>query len=101
MSKPFPKEVTFLAKLVGPEAFLVQLVVYLLLWLWNDYLATILSLVLGGISLAVFLIAKLVELVESSRVPGIYYRFMVICFIAPLVGAILGIFLRDGLSWLK
>lgn len=100
MSKPFPKEVPVLQKLVSLEAFLVQFILYLLLWLWNDYLATILSLVLGGISLAVYLIANMVELVERSHVPRVYYRFMVICFLAPLLAAVAGIFLRNGFSWM-
>lgn len=100
MSEQFQRQHPILDRLVSLEAFLVQVVVYLLIWLLNDYLAVILSLILGGIALAVYLISKVVELVESSRVPKVYYRFMVICFTAPLLSAIIGLLLRNGLSWM-
>lgn len=100
MSEQFQRQHPILDRLVSIEAFLVQVVLYLLIWLLNDYLALILSLILGGIALAVYLISKAVELVEQSRVPKVYYRFMVICFTAPLLAGIIGLFLRNGVSWM-
>lgn len=100
MSDSFRRDHPVLDKLVTIEAFLVQLVVYLFLWLWNDYLAFILSVILGGISLSILVVSKMVELVESSRVPKVYYRFMVFCILAPLIAGIAGVLLRNGLSWL-
>ena len=101
MSTPFRREHPLLDKLVTIEAFLVQLVIYLFLWFWNDYLALILSLILGGIALSILVVSKMVELVESSRVPKVYYRFMVICILAPLLAGIAGMLLRNGVSWLQ
>ena len=101
MSTPFRQEHPLLDKLVTIEAFLVQLVIYLFLWFWNDYLALILSLILGGIALSILVVSKMVELVESSRVPKVYYRFMAICILAPLLAGIAGILLRNGVSWLE
>lgn len=101
MSTPFRQEHPLLEKLVTIEAFLVQLVLYLFLWFLNDYLALILSLILGGIALSILVVSKMVELVESSRVPKVYYRFMVICILAPLIAGIAGILLRNGVSWLQ
>ena len=101
MSTPFRQEHPLLDKLVTIEAFLVQLVIYLFLWFWNDYLALILSIILGGIAVSILVISKMVELVESSRVPKVYYRFMVICILAPLLAGIAGILLRNGVSWLQ
>lgn len=101
MSTPFRQEHPLLDKLVTIEAFLVQLVIYLFLWFWNDYLALILSLILGGITLSILVVSKMVELVESSRVPKVYYRFMIICILAPLLAGIAGILLRNGVSWLE
>ena len=83
------------------EALLIQIIFYLLLWLWDDYMASIVSLILGGISLFVLVISYLVELVERSRVSKDYYRVMFFCFLAPLFGAIIGITLLNGLSWLE
>jgi hypothetical protein len=101
MSTPFRQEHPLLDKLVTIEAFLVQLVIYLFLWFWNDYLALILSLILGGIALSILVVSKMVELVESSRVPKVYYRFMVICILAPLLAGIAGMLLRNGVSWME
>ncbi len=89
-----------LKKLITLEAFLIQIAIYLLIWLWDDYLATILSLVLGAISLSLYILSYLVELVDQSKVPRVYYRLMLLSFLAPLIGGILGILLRNGLSWL-
>lgn len=100
MSDSFRRDHPILDKLVTIEAFLVQLLVYLFLWFWNDYLALILSLILGGIAVSILVVSKMVELVESSRVPKVYYRFMVICILAPLLAGIIGTLLRNGLSWL-
>ena len=101
MSKSFPRSTAVLDKLVSIEAFLVQVVLYLLLWVFDDYLAVVISLILGSIALAIFLLSKLIELVESSRVPKVYYRFVVLCFIAPAIAAIIGMFLLNGLSWVE
>lgn len=101
MSDHFKRQHPILDRLVSLESFLTQVVIYLLIWLLNDYLAVVLSLIFGGIALSVYVISKLVELVETSRVPKVYYRFMVMCFTAPALAAIVGILLRNGLSWVE
>ena len=99
MSKSFPRSTAVLDKLVTIEAFLVQVVLYLLLWVFDDYMALVVSLILGGIAFVIFLLSKLIELVESSRVPKVYYRFVMFCFIAPAIAAAIGMLLLNGLSW--
>lgn len=91
---------TFLKKLITLEAFLIQIAIYMLIWLWDDYLAAILSLVIGGVALSLFILSNMVEWVDKSRVPRVYYRLMFLSFLAPLIGAIIGVLLRNGLSWL-
>ncbi|MCB0637179.1 MAG: hypothetical protein KDC54_11205 [Lewinella sp.] len=83
------------------EAFLLQIMAYLLLWWWDDYLATLLSLIFGGIALFLLVISRLVEWVERSRVSKAYYRLMLYCFLAPLLAGILGLLLRQGVSWME
>ncbi len=100
MSDQFQRRYPLLDRLVSIEAILIQVVAYLLIWLLNDYLAFVLSFILGGIALSLYLVAKVVELVDRSRVPKVYYRFMVICFLAPLIAGALGLLLRNGPSWL-
>lgn len=86
--------------LVTIEAFLGQIIFYLFLWFWDDYMALVLSSILGGIALFVYIISHLVELVDRSRVPRVYYRLMLFSFIAPLISGVLGVFLRNGFSWM-
>lgn len=101
MSKPFPRSTAVLDKLVTIEAFLAQVVFYLLLWVVDDYMAVVVSLIIGSIAFAIFLLSKVIELVESSRVPKVYYRFIVICFIAPALAGVIGLLLLNGLSWVE
>ncbi len=72
-----------------PEIFLLETVVWLILWLLNDYMATLLTLIIGAIVLAVLLLALLSEAIERSRVPRRYFYVMGLSVLAPLVAAIL------------
>lgn len=72
-----------------PEIFLLETVVWLILWLLNDYMATLLTLIIGVIVLAVLLLALLSEAIERSRVPRRYFYVMGLSVLAPLVAAIL------------
>lgn len=89
MPPPIPGT-TLLQRLVSIEALLVQIVFYLALWLIDTYMAKVVCLLIGGISLALLLVALLIELVDRSRVPKVYYRFMLWCCIGPAVGGVLG-----------
>jgi len=84
-----------------PELFLGQLVFYMVLWLSNDYLASLLSLSIGGIFLVILLLALITEWVEKSKVTSWYYQFMITGFLAPLLGFLIYILLNQGLDWVK
>jgi hypothetical protein len=71
------------------------------MWVIDDYLAVVVSFILGGISLAIYLISKLIELVDKSNVPKVYYRFMLICLLAPIIAGMIGLLLLNGLSWVE
>lgn len=101
MPQPNPSSPSLLRTLGGVEALLVQILLYLLLWLWNDYLAAVLSLIFGGIALSVLVIAKVTEWIEPSNAPKSYYRLMLVCVLAPLIAAALGLLLLGGVSWLE
>ncbi len=82
------------------EAFLGQIAIYLIIWLNNDYLATLLSLVFGGIALAILIISLIVDWVEYSGVPRWYYQLLVTGVLAPSVGFGLYLVLNKGLDWM-
>ncbi|HNL40438.1 MAG TPA: hypothetical protein PKH43_14905, partial [Saprospiraceae bacterium] len=55
------------------EIFLLETVAWLALWLFNDYLATLLTMILTAIVFAVLLIALIAEWIERSKVPRLYF----------------------------
>lgn len=83
------------------EIFLGQLVVYLALWLSNDYLASLLSLAIGGVFFVILLLALITEWVEKSKVTAWYYQFMAAGVLAPLISFLVYIALNQGLDWMK
>lgn len=73
------------------EIFLLETVVWLGLWLLNDYVASLLTLILGAIVSAVLIIALLSEAIERSKVPKQYFQIMAISVLCMIVAA--GIYL--------
>jgi hypothetical protein len=67
------------------EVFLIQAAIYLLLWLGDDYTATLVSVAFGGIFLCIWLLSLVFELVEPSKVPKWYFRYMFASALAPML----------------
>ena len=81
---------------------LLQAVVYSGLWLWNEYVASYLTLIFPGIVLVVLLIAFIADLIEPSRIPKWYYGLMIISILVPLLIGGLFYFIYEGrLEWLQ
>lgn len=70
------------------EILLAQVVVWLGLWLYDDYLALLLTLILTSIVLAVLIIALIAEWIEPTRVPRRYFWVMAVSVVAPVVVAV-------------
>ena len=84
------------------EIFLLQTVVWLALWLISDYIASLLTIIIGAIVSAVLLFASIAEWIERSKVPRRYFQVMGLSILAPLVAAGLYLWLFDGeLRFLK
>lgn len=84
------------------EVLLLEAVVFLVLWLTNDYLALILSLIIGGIALSLLVFALVAELLERSKVPRYYYILMAGTVIVPLLMLLLFMFFNNGqMEWLN
>jgi hypothetical protein len=78
------------------EIFLLEMAVWLALWLANDYLATLLTLIISAIVFAILVIALLAEAIERSKVPRTYFWIMGLSVLAPLVSALLYMFIFGG-----
>ncbi len=81
--------------------FLIETIVFLAIWLMNDYLASLLSIILPVICFALLIISLIAERLEKSNVPKFYFQSMVVTIFAPLCAAILYITIMGGqLDWL-
>lgn len=84
-----------------PELILTQLILYAGLWLINPYAGFMLCMIVATISAAILIISLIMELVERSKVPKIYFRFMLTAVICPIVVALFFIaFYPGAMSWM-
>jgi hypothetical protein len=82
------------------EVFLLEIVVYLILWFSNDYLAVVLSLIFAGVLLVALLLALASELIERSKVPRRYFTIMVLSILAPFIVAAVFWAIQGPPDWL-
>ncbi|MEM1323616.1 MAG: hypothetical protein AAGG75_25365 [Bacteroidota bacterium] len=84
------------------EIFLLQFIFYLLLWLWNDYLATLLSGILAVVCFSILIISLITEWIEPSKVPRWYFWLMLASILAPVLAALVFVGLMGGeLNWIN
>jgi len=70
------------------------------LWLWDDYIASLISAIFASIFFFILVISILVELIEPSKVPRSYFSFMVISVLCPiLVGVVFFNIMGGELDW--
>ncbi len=83
------------------EIFLIQAIVYTLLWMWNDFVATILCLTFAAIALFILIISLISELLDRSQVPRWYFYAMVISVLTPIIIGSFFMYLKKGaLDWM-
>ncbi len=89
--------------LTGSQILIItlsQAVAYLLLWLWNEYVASYITLILPAMILVILVLAKIADWIEPSRMPGWYYVLMIVSIIIPLVIGIIFYFINNGkIEW--
>jgi len=83
------------------EIFLIQFIIYSVLWLWDEYLASLLTLVFTSIAIFILLISLMAELIEPSKVPRWYFSGMVVSILAPILATIVFVyFVGMEFEWL-
>lgn len=65
--------------------FLIQVVFYAALWLWDEYAALFVSIAFSAIAFFLLLIALVAEWIERSKVPSFFFLFLLISFLTPLL----------------
>ncbi len=78
------------------EIFLLQTIGWLGLWLLSDYVAALLTLIIGSIVSAVLFFALIAEAIERSRVPKKYFQVMVISILSNVAAAAIYLTLLGG-----
>lgn len=85
-----------LPKLSTGELFLIQLILWLILWLTSEFLATLLTLSIGAVVLAVLVIAMISEWIEPSKVPRRYFWEMTSAILSMALAAALYVLLFNA-----
>ena len=74
----------------------MQTILYSIIWLSNEYLATLLTCAMVPIFLGITFISWLSDRVEASRVGGKYYLGMMVSIVIPLLVAAFFVWVYDG-----
>jgi hypothetical protein len=84
------------------EILLIEVIIYLALWLINDYVAMYLSMIFGSICFFILLFTGIAELLERSKVSRKYFWIMAASALAPVIAAALFFLLLGGeMTWNK
>ena len=83
------------------EASLIQIVLYSVVFYFNSYIGFLLCLTIGFIAFAILVLSLITEMVERSKVPKSYYKYMATAILSPfLVLIIFILFDPTVFSWL-
>ncbi len=67
------------------DGILIQLIIYASLWMYDDYVGLLFSIVMTVIIVALLAFALIAELIEKSKVPRSFYIWMLLSIIPPIV----------------
>ena len=90
-----------MSKIRSIEILLFELIIYLVIWVFNEYLATMLSLIFGTIFLLILLISLIVEWIERSKVPRWYFSLMFMSVLAPILAAVIYLSISGSMDWME
>ena len=83
------------------EIFLIQFTIYLAVWLYDDYMGSLIGIVMAGIFMAILIISLIVEWIEPSKVPRSYFYGIAVSVIAPLIAMGIYLVLMQGVDWMN
>ena len=84
------------------EILLIQSILYICVWLLDDYIGTLVSLCMAGVFFVVLAFSLLVELIEKSGISKKFYYFLLLSIFTPIFIGMAYYYLFEGnLEWLK
>ncbi len=82
------------------ELFIVEFILFAILWLCSDFIGTMFSLGIPLTALFILIISLIAEWIEPSKVPRWYFNFMIVTIITPLLVAGIMVYIFEGkLEW--
>jgi hypothetical protein len=83
------------------EIFLIQIILYSVLWLVDEYIATFMCITIPIIVLVILAVSLMAEFFEPSRISRKYFWIMTISIVAPVLVGLVFYLMYDGkLEWL-
>ena len=84
------------------QGFIVQMILYGLIWFWQPYIGFLLCIILPIIITAILLFSSIAEKIEPSKVPRSYFKWMMISVFPPLIVMIFFVVVNQGdMYWLN
>lgn len=83
------------------EIILIELVGFLLLWVIDEYTASLLCIVIPIICLGVLVVALIAEWIEPSKVPRLFFSTLGVSIIIPLISLGIYFMIFGSLGWLE
>ena len=75
------------------EIFLIELILFMLLWFLDPLIAKIFTILVPSVCACVLIISLIAEMLERSKVPRLFYLALFVSIIAPLVAGGIMVFL--------
>jgi len=67
------------------EILAIEAIIFIILWMTNEYMATLITFIAVPIFFAITIISLIAEKIEKSGISGDYFRLMVGLTIVPLI----------------
>jgi hypothetical protein len=78
---------------------MVEGIVLSLLWIWDGYIASLITFIFVPLIFAVLVISWIVEKISSSNIPVAYFHLMTGLTLIPVVFYVVFLFIHGGTHW--
>lgn len=83
------------------ESVLIQFILYAAVWLIDEFVGSLLCILIPPIALATLIISGIIERIEKSNIPRTYYIHMTLIIFCPIVVGLAFVVLYKGqLDWI-
>ena len=84
------------------EISLFQVILYMLLWISDEYIASLVTIIMVPILIGILIVSVISELIERSKVPKKYFHFLIVSIIIPIIIGLFFLTIYEGqLDWLE